>query len=97
MIESLPSRAETEAICRRTTNASQCVEWLKTIGAHVLGVSVDRGGAVVKVASAPFLWRVFGGDCAWQERRQEGAVTVFVWFAVRFGALIEWEERQCRG
>lgn len=86
-----------QALDRRLDNARHCAAWLIDLGVKVRGVRVDKAAGVVKVESTPFLWRLFAGDYAWRERRQEGALTIFTWFAVRYGTRIEWEEQQCRG
>lgn len=85
------------ALDRRFDNARHCAAWLTELGVKVRGVTVDQQSGVVKVESTPFLWRLFANDCAWRERRQAGAVTIYTWFAVRYSTRIEWEERQCRG
>lgn len=86
-----------QALDRRMDNARQCAAWLIALGVKVRGVEVGPKAAVVKVEASPFVSRLFAHQCAWRERRQEGAWAVFVWFAVRYGTRIEWEERQCRG
>ena len=86
---------QTAAVCRRTANAHKCADWLKGIGVKIISIEIDRLRALVKVQFTPFLWRLFANDCAWQRRRQEGEATIYTWFAVRFGARIEWEEIQC--
>lgn len=82
------------AIKRRTLNAAKAVEWLTDLGVKVLDVKVDPLAAVVRVAYTPFLARIFANDCTWLEQRQEGNATIFVWFALRCSARIEWEEVQ---
>jgi hypothetical protein len=86
-----------QSLDRRLDNARHCAAWLIELGVKVRGVRVDKASGVVKVESTPFLWRLFAGDCAWRERRQKGAMTIFTWFAVRYSTRIEWEEQQWRG
>lgn len=85
----------TEAVCRRSANANKCAEWLRAVGVKISSIEIDRLGALITVQFSPFLWRLFANDCAWQKRRQQGEATIYTWFAVRFGARIEWEEIQC--
>ena len=91
----IEAAAQSGAIERRTQNAAQAVEWLNNVGVKILAVEIDRLGALVKVQFSPFLCRLFANDCAWNKRRQQGELTIYTWFAVRFGARIVWEEIQC--
>jgi hypothetical protein len=76
----------------------QCVLWLLKHGVYVVGFQgYQQGGVdrvVVTVAPSPLLHRLLP-DCAWRARRQEGALTIYTWFAVRFDVRIEWEEVTC--
>lgn len=82
---------------RRLDNARRAIEWLtRQHGIGILSLTLSRSGATVRVPGEPRLWRIFRDQCAWQQRRQVGALTVYTWFAVIFGTRIEWEETQCR-
>lgn len=79
------------------TNLLRCVLWLIRHGIYVNGFSGERdtGGGTritVRVAASPYIYQVLKGEAAWQQRRQQGHLTIFTWFAVRFGIRIEWEE-----
>lgn len=81
---------------RLITNLLRCVLWLIKNGVFVLGFKgwamngVDH--VTVSVAASPYLHHLFQNDCTWQQRRQEGCLTIFTWFSVRYGIRIEWEE-----
>lgn len=82
---------------RLITNLMRCVLWLIKRDIRVTGFSgwrangIDR--VIVTVAACPQLYILFGRDgCAWQARRPEGALTIYTWFADRFGIRVEWEE-----
>lgn len=82
---------------RLITNLLRCVLFLIKSGVYVIGFKGWRSGAgvdrvTVQVAASPYLHRLFQGDCSWQERRQEGCLTIFTWFSIRFGIRVEWEE-----
>ncbi len=84
----------------RITNLMRCVLWLIKHGICVIGFigkrehGIDR--VTVTVAASPYLHILFGRDgCAWRERRQEGALTIYTWFGERFGCRVEWEEVIC--
>lgn len=83
---------------RLITNLLRCVLWLIRHGVFVIGFCGRRGESsdcvVVTVAASSYL-RVLLPDCAWRRRRQEGALTIYTWFSVRFGVRIEWEEVVC--
>lgn len=87
--------AQTEAIRRRTVNAGKAVEWLDGIGIKILNVEITRHAAIVRIAYTPFLNKLFANECAWRQQRQEGNARILTWFALRYGARIEWEEIQC--
>ncbi len=87
-------------LSRRMDNAHHAATWLINLGVLIRQVRIDRVPRVVatiRIDHSPFVDRLFAGSCAWRERRQEGAYTIYTWFAVRYGVRIEWEERQCRG
>ena len=86
--------AQSAAIERRTQNAAKAVAWLNGLGVKILDVKVTHLAAVVRVAFTPCIARLFAGDCAWREQRQVGDTRVLTWFALRYAARIEWEERQ---
>lgn len=81
------------------TNLMRCVLWLIKHGIYVTGFRGWRGNrvdrVVVTVAASPYLQVLFAGQCAWRERRQDGALTIFTWYAERFSVGIEWEEVVC--
>lgn len=88
--------AITEAVCL-ITNLLRCVIWLIRHGVFVTsfgGHHVLGGGNYVKVcvAASPYLYMLLGSSAASQQRRQEGCLTIYTWFAIRFGIRIEWEE-----
>lgn len=88
--------AITEAV-RLITNLLRCVIWLIRHGVFVIsfgGYHVPGGDDRVKVcvAASPYLYTLLGSDAAWQKRRQEGCLTIYTWFSIRFGIRIEWEE-----
>lgn len=87
-------------LSRRMDNAHHAATWLIDLGVLIRQVRIDRRPRVVatiQIEHSPFVSRLFAGSCAWRERRQEGAFTLYTWFAVRYGCRIEWEERQCSG
>ncbi len=88
-------QAITEAV-HLITNLLRCVVWLIRRGVFVVsfvGFHAPGGDRLtVRVAASPFLYTLFGNDAAWQQRRQEGALTITTWFAIRFGIRVEWEE-----
>lgn len=78
-------------------NLMRCVAWLLRHDLHITGFSAWRGNGIdrvsVRVAAHPRLHILFGHDgCAWRQRRQEGALTIYTWFGERFGCRVEWEE-----
>ncbi len=87
-----PRSAALAEFDRRMENMGRCVHWLVEHGVHVLGSSLGRAGGIVIVAGSPTLRALVGQDCTWRRRRQDGALTIFTWFAVRFETRIEWEE-----
>lgn len=91
----LEALVQTQVVSRRGLNAAKAVEWLSGVGVKVLSVEITRFAAVVRIAYTPFLHKLFAGDCAWRQQRQEGNTTILTWFALRYGARIEWEEIQC--
>lgn len=91
--------AITEAV-RLITSLMRCVIWLIKNGIYVTGFSGWRSNGIdrvtVTVAASPYLYRLLGIDnCAWRERRQDGALTIYTFFGERFGCRIEWEEVAC--
>ena len=80
---------------RRLDNLRCCVHWLVDNGVKVIESMLCRQGGIVKVAASPNLPRLLGGECSWRKRRQDGALTIFTWFAVRYGTRIEWEDVTC--
>jgi len=93
---SVPHAAGNETFDRRLGNAGRAAQWLAGHGLAVIELRLDRSAAVLRVAPAPGLWRMFRGECAWRRREQRGALTVFTWFATIFGTRVEWEEVQCK-
>lgn len=99
MLNKLQSKRDatiTEAVCL-ITNLLRCVVWLIRHGVFVTsfsGYHTPGGGDHIKVcvAASPYLYTLMGRDAAWQQRRQEGSLTIYTWFAIRFGIRIEWEE-----
>ena len=87
-----PRAAALEEFDRRMENMGRCVHWLVEHGVHMLGTSLGRAGGIVTVAGSPTLRALLGTDRAWRKRRQEGALVIFTWFAIRFETRIEWEE-----
>lgn len=87
------------AATKLITSLLNAVVWLISQRFSVISFhgSRDIGGdkIVIKVAPSPRLHVVFGDDCAWRQRRQDGALTIYTWFADRFGVRIEWEEVTC--
>lgn len=81
------------------TSLLRCVLWLIRHGIYVIGFTGQRRNGidrvVVKVAASAHLYRIFGDQCAWHTRRQEGVLTIHTWFVERFGIRIEWEEASC--
>jgi hypothetical protein len=81
---------------RLITNLLRCVLWLIGHGVYVIGFRGWRSNGVdhvvVQVPPSPYLYHLFQNDCSWQQRRQEGCLTIFTWFSIRFGIRIEWEE-----
>lgn len=93
--ESRRALAMGEAV-RLITNLLRCVLWLVKQGVYITGFQGRRGNCgdqvIVTVAASPWLYRLFSDECTWQQRRQEGCLTIYTWFAIRFGIRIEWEE-----
>ena len=78
------------------TNLTSVVIWLIKHGAFITGFKGWRGEGidrvVVTVAASPMLHVLFKDRCTWRERRQDGALTIYTWFADRAGVRVEWEE-----
>ena len=78
------------------TNLTNVVVWLIRQGVFITGFKGWRGEGidrvVVTVAASPLLHGLFKDRCTWRERRQDGALTIYTWFADRAGVRIEWEE-----
>lgn len=78
------------------TNLMNTTVWLIKHGVLVTGFRGWRGNGidrvVVTVAASPLLYQLFAERCSWRERRQEGALTIYTWFAERAGVRVEWEE-----
>ncbi len=87
-----PRAAALEEFDSRLKNMGLCVHWLVEHGVHVLSTSLGRAGGIVIVAGSPTLRALIGQDCTWRKRRQDGALAIFTWFAIRFETRIEWEE-----
>ena len=92
-----PREAAMTSATRLITNLLRCVLYLIKHGVFVTGFAGCKTAAgddriTVTVAASPFLYKLFASECAWQKRRQEGALVIFTWFAVRYGIRIEWEE-----
>lgn len=85
---------DSDTFCRRVENAVRAAQWLAGQGLCVIELRLDHNAAVLRVAAAPRLWRLFRNECAWRKRQQRGALTIFTWFATIFGTRIEWEEVQ---
>jgi len=91
------------ALSRHLDQVLHAATWLIGRAIKIRAVHIARHAVVITVESTPFLWRLFAGECAWRERRADGAggadsqFDVYTWFAVRYGVRIEWEERQWRG
>ena len=97
-----PEATRPDSIAAATTlitNLLRAVLWLISQRFSVISFhgSRDIGGdkIVITVAPSPRLHAVFGEECAWRQRRQDGALTIYTWFADRFGVRIEWEEVTC--
>jgi hypothetical protein len=80
---------------RRIENLRCCVHWLVEHEIRVIDSRLCRVGGIVKVAASPSLRVLLGSDCSWRQRRQDGALTIYTWFAMRFGTRIEWEDVSC--
>lgn len=87
-----PRSAALAEFDRRVENLRQCVHWLVEHGVSVTDSRLGRAGGIVKAAGSPGLRALVGQDCTWRQRRQQGALTIFTWFAIRFETRIEWEE-----
>lgn len=78
------------------SNLTAVVAWLLKHGIFITGFKGWRGEGidrvVVTVAASPLLYEIFRSRCAWRERRQDGALTIYTWFADRAGVRVEWEE-----
>lgn len=79
------------------TNLMRCVLWLLRNNIHVTGFTgyhlngIDR--LTITVVASPKCYIAFGSDnCAWRERRQVGAQTIYTWWGERFGVRVEWRE-----
>lgn len=87
-----PRSAALAEFDRRVENLRQCVHWLVEHGISVTDSRLGRAGGIVKASGCPALRALIGQDCSWRQRRQQGATTIFTWFAIRFETRIEWEE-----
>ena len=87
-----PRAAALSEFDQRLANMGRCVHWLVEHGVRVLDSRLCRVGGIVTVAGSPHVRALFAPDCTWRQRRQDGALTIFTWFAVRFETRIEWEE-----
>lgn len=94
-----PREAEMTSAASLITGLLRCVLWLLRHGVYVIGFTGQRRNGLdritVKVAASAYLYRIFGDECAWNTRRQDGALTIYTWYAERFGVRIEWEEVTC--
>lgn len=91
-------RAENmRALSRRLDRVLHAATWLIGLSIRIRKIRIDRHATVITIENTPFVWRLFAGDCAWRERRTDGDVDRYTWFAVRYGVRIEWEEQQWRG
>lgn len=79
---------------RRMDNLRSCVHWLVENDVKVLTSAMSRCGGVVTVANSVRLHKLLGRDYTWRKRRQDGALTIFTLFAIRFDTRVEWEEVQ---
>lgn len=93
-----PDSARAQALLaaeRLTENLQRAVLFLVGHGVFVIGFEggqrngVDR--VTVRVSASPSL-HILLSDRTWLNQRQDGALTVIKWFAVRHGIRIEWEE-----
>lgn len=75
-------------------NLKRCIHWLVAAGVAVIAVDMRRGTTQprITVAGSPLLHSLYGDDCANIGRRQEGALTIFVWIGVRHSCITRWEE-----
>lgn len=94
--EESPRDAAMSNATRIISNLLRCILWLIRHGIYVTGFKGRKDASgdsiTVTVAASPYLFKLFSGECAWQQRRQEGALVIFTWFAIRYGCRIEWEE-----
>ncbi len=79
----------------RLENLRACVHWLVEHDVTVLASTLCRAGAIVTVSGSTRLHQLLGHDSSWRKRRQDGALTVYTCFSVRFGTRVEWEEVRC--
>lgn len=84
-------------IDRHLNNLKLCLHLLIELGFTVISVDMRRNKAKpqIEVAPAPRLHVLFKDDCANVGRRQDGALTHFLWIACRFDCDIRWEEVTC--
>jgi hypothetical protein len=81
-------------------NLKSCLTFLLSNGIRVIGYSghlVDGSAHITVTAGAsPHLWRLYGGHCETNRRRQDGAFTVETWVGRHSGAIdVEWEVSRC--
>lgn len=75
-------------------NLRACVHWLIAAGVAIVDADLKRGRNKPRItcAASPYLYMLFGDDCANVERKRTGGVEVFTWAATRYGCEIRWEE-----
>ena len=78
-------------------NLRRCLHWLCGDGFAVIRVEMRRQRSLpqITVAPSPRLHIVLRDECANIGRRQDGALTVYLWIAQRHGCDILWEETTC--
>jgi hypothetical protein len=81
-------------------NLKSCLIFLLSNGIRVIGYNghiVDGKAHITVTADAsPHLWRLYGGHCETNRRRQDGAFTVETWVGRHSSAIdVEWEETRC--
>lgn len=95
LLDALREKAE-ETGCPITLNALRAALLLTGLHFRIerLVIDTDRERAVITIAESAHVSRYFARDCAWRRQRVDlHGVVWLTWFAIRFGTLIEWEER----
>lgn len=73
----------------------QAWDWAIANHLAVLSVNADRCGAYICIAAVPKLYTVFGDECSWVQRKDEGCLRTELWIGCIGHIRVFWREVKC--